>query len=202
MIASSVLAQSGTREEQRGVDTITIARQSAFFGGKAQFWRRQTNYPDPATRQQSPFILLSSWLRVLGYRPVTTGISVNFDDQSIANSIRVTTQRMGRKAVLVVPALGLPLASGIAEAQRTGCLISWYSRHHTSRICPAAFARILSRPVGRRFLPWRIAASATVRNIRIELIEVPSSGPPESYYCGSPRPPHTNRQLSAEGERK
>src|ERR1700676_479311 len=63
-------------------------------------------------------MLLSSWLRRLGYRPVTTDISLKFDEQSIANSIRVTTQRIGRKAVLVVPASGAPLVSRIAEFHR------------------------------------------------------------------------------------
>src|ERR1700687_4947012 len=101
-----------------GVDTMAIARQSIYFGGKAQFGDGKPIILVGQLGSNLPFMLLSNWLRVLGYRPVTTGISVNFDDQSIVNSIRVTTQRIGRKAVLVAPASGMPLASAIAEAHK------------------------------------------------------------------------------------
>ena len=90
---------------------MAIARQSIYFGGQAQFGDGKPIILVPQIGNNLPFILLSNWLRVLGYRPVTTGISANFDDQSIANLIRATTQRIGRKAVLVVSASGVPLAS-------------------------------------------------------------------------------------------
>jgi hypothetical protein len=108
----------------------------------------------------------------VGYRPVTTGIAVNFDDQSIVNSIRVTTQRIGRKAVLVAPASGMPLASAIAEAHK-----DW-----VSDIVVLNASRQSDMPLGVRahFISsgWSLlfamaALPQVLRNIRIELIEAP-----------------------------
>ena len=95
-----------------GVDTMTIARQSIYFGGKAQFGDGKPIILVPELGSNVPFLLLSNWLKVLGYRPVTTGPSVNVDDQSVTDLIRATTQQTGRKAVLVAPASGMRLASG------------------------------------------------------------------------------------------
>jgi pimeloyl-ACP methyl ester carboxylesterase len=155
-----------------GVDTMTIARQSIYFGGKAQFGDGKPIILVPQLGSSLPFILLSNWLRVLGYRPVTTGIAVNFDDQSIVNSIRVTTQRIGRKAVLVAPASGMPLASAIAEAYK-----DW-----VSDIVVLNASRQSDMPLGVRahFISsgWSLlfamaALPQVLRNIRIELIEAP-----------------------------
>jgi hypothetical protein len=119
-----------------------------------------------------PFILLSNWLRVLGYRPVTIGISVNFDDQSIANSIRDTTQRIGRKAVLIVPASGMPLTTRIAEAHK-----DWVS---DIVVLNASQQSNIRHGVRTHFISsgwsWLFAMAALpqlLRNIRIELIEAP-----------------------------
>ena len=87
-----------------GVDTMTIARQSIYFGGKAQFGDGKPIVLIPEFSSNLPFLLLSNWLKALGYRPVTTGLSVNVDDQSVTDLIHATSQRIGRKAVLVTPA--------------------------------------------------------------------------------------------------
>ena len=71
-----------------GVDTMTIARQSIYFGGKAQFGDGKPIILVPEFGSNLPFLLLSNWLKVLGYRPVTTGLSVNVDDQSVTDLIR------------------------------------------------------------------------------------------------------------------
>src|SRR5258705_7846146 len=66
-----------------GVDTTTIARQSIYFGGKAQFGDGKPIILVPEVRSHLPFLLLSNWLKVLGYRPVTAGLSVTVDDLSV-----------------------------------------------------------------------------------------------------------------------
>ena len=167
-----------------GVDSMTVARQSIYFGGKPLFGDGKPIILVPQLGSSLPFTLLSNWLRVLGYRPVTTGIFVNFDDQSVANSIRVTTQRIGRKAVLVVPASGMSLASAIAEAHQ-----DWVSdivvlnASHQSDMPLSVRAHFISS--GWSLLFAMAALPQVLRNIRIELIEAPSSGAPESGYCGS-----------------
>jgi pimeloyl-ACP methyl ester carboxylesterase len=158
-----------------GVDTMMVARQSIYFGGKAQFGDGKPIILVPQLGSNLSFILLSNWLKVLGYRPVTTGTPVNLDDQSIANSIRATTQRIGRKAVLVAPASGMPLASGIAEAHK-----DWVSdivvlnASYRSDIPLGVRAHFISS--GWSLLFAMAALPQVLRNIRIELIEAPSSG--------------------------
>jgi len=163
---------------------MTVARQSIYFGGKPLFGDGKPIILVPQLGSSLPFTLLSNWLRVLGYRPVTTGIFVNFDDQSVANSIRVTTQRIGRKAVLVVPASGMSLASAIAEVHQ-----DWVSdivvlnASHQSDMPLSVRAHFISS--GWSLLFAMAALPQVLRNIRIELIEAPSSSAPESGYCGS-----------------
>ena len=179
---------------------MTIARQSIYFGGRARFGDGKPIILVPQLSSNLPFMLLSSWLRRLGYRPVTTDIFMNFDDQSIANSIRVTTQRIGRKAVLVVPASGMSLASRIAEVHK-----DWVSdivvlnASHQSDTPFGVRAHFISS--GWSLLFAMAVLPKVLRDIRIELIEAPGSAS-ESGYCGSPRPLHTKRQLSEEGEQK
>jgi pimeloyl-ACP methyl ester carboxylesterase len=184
-----------------GVDTMTIARQSIYFGGKAQFGDGKPIILVPQLGGALPFILLSNWLRELGYRPVTTRGSVNFDDQSIANLIRVTTQRIGRKAVLVAPASAMQLASAIADVHK-----DW-----VSDVVVLNASHRLDMPLGVRAhfisfgwsLPFAVAALPLVlRNIRIELIEAPGSVALPSSASSSSRLPHAEHQLFAEGGQK
>ena len=158
-----------------GVDTMTIARQSIYFGGKAQFGDGKPIILVPQLGSSLPFILLSNWLRVLGYRPVTTGIAVNFDDQSIVNSIRVTTERTGRKAVLVAPASGMPLASAIAEAHKDRVSdVVVLNASHQSDMPIGIRAHFISS--GWSLLFAMAVLPQVLRDIRIELIEAPSFG--------------------------
>jgi pimeloyl-ACP methyl ester carboxylesterase len=176
-----------------GVDTMAISRQSIYFGGHAQFGDGKPIILVPQIGNNLPFILLSNWLRVLGYRPVTTGIFASFDDQSIANLIHATTQRVGRKAVLVVSASGVPLASRIADAHKDRVSdIVVLNASHRSDIALGVRAHFISSGWSLHFA--MAALPQVLRNIRIELIEAPSSG--------APRPSHTKRQLSAKGEQK
>jgi hypothetical protein len=101
-----------------GVDSMTIVRQSIYFGGKAQFGDGKPTILIPDLSSHLPFLMLSNWLKALGYRPVTTGPSMNADEHSVTDLIRATAQRVGRKAVLVTPASGIQRAAPIAEAHK------------------------------------------------------------------------------------
>jgi 3-oxoadipate enol-lactonase len=175
-----------------GVDTMTIARQSIYFGGKARFGDGKPIILVPELGSNLPFLLLSNWLKVLGYRPVTTGPSADVDDQSVTDLIRATTQRIGRKAVLVAPACAMHVASAIAEAHK-----DW-----VSDIVVLNASHYPDMPVGIRahFISsgWSLLlAIATLpqvlRDIRIELIEA-------SNPVGAPRSTDAHRRLPAAGE--
>jgi hypothetical protein len=94
-----------------GIDTMTIARQSIYFGGRAQFGDGKPVVLLPELGSNLFFLLLSDWFKVLGYRPVTA----NSGDRSVADLIRATAQRIGRKAVLVAPASGMQIAFQLIE---------------------------------------------------------------------------------------
>jgi hypothetical protein len=153
-----------------GADTMTVARQSVYFGGKAQFGDGKPIVLVPQFDSDLPFLLLSNWLKVLGYRPVTTSLSAKFDDQSVDDLIRGTTQRLGRKAVLVAPASGMRLASAIAEAHkdRVSDVVVLNASHHPDM--PSGIrAHFISS--GWSLFPALAALPKVLRNIRIELIE-------------------------------
>jgi pimeloyl-ACP methyl ester carboxylesterase len=179
-----------------GVDTMTIARQSIYFGGKAQFGDGKPIVLVSQLGSNLPFVLLSNWLRGLGYRPVTTGISVNLDDQSTANLIRVTTERIGRKAVLVTPASGVHLVSAIAEAHK-----DWVS---DIVVLNASHRSDMSLSVRAHFISFgwspflaTAALPQVLRNVPIELIEAPGSVALPSSDCSSALLPS-----SAAGDRR
>jgi hypothetical protein len=157
-----------------GVDTMTIARQSIYFGGKAQFGDGKPIILVPDFSSNLPFLVLSNWLKVLGYRPATAGLSMNVDDQSVTDLMRAVTRRIGRKAVLVATAPGVELASAMAEAHK-----EWVSDIVVLNASPHP-----DMPLGIRshFISsgWSLLlAMATLpqvlRNIQIELIETSES---------------------------
>jgi pimeloyl-ACP methyl ester carboxylesterase len=180
-----------------GVDTMTIARQSIYFGGKAQFGDGKPIILVPQLGSNLPFMLLSNWLRVLGYRPVTIGISFDVDDdRSIANSISVATQRIGRKAVLVAAASGMRFASAIAEIHKDRVSdIVVLNSSPPSDLPPGIRAHFISS--GWPLFFAMAALPQVLRNIRIELIEEP-----DALAQGYSVSPHSKRELSAEGEQK
>ena len=160
-----------------GVDTMTVARQSVYFGGKAQFGDGKPIILLPQLGSNLDFQLLSNWLKVLGYRPVTSSLAVKFDDQLVSNLISATAERTGRKAVLVAPACGMQLASAIAEAHRdwVSDIVVLNVSHHPD--LPLGIrAHFISS--GCWLFPAIAALPQVLRNIRIELIEAPSSVAP------------------------
>jgi hypothetical protein len=175
-----------------GVDTMTIARQSIYLGGKAQFGDGKPIILVPDFSSNLPFLILSNWLKVLGYRPATTGFSVNVDEPSVTELICAITQRVGRKAVLVTPASGMQLASAMAEAHKdrvSDIVVLNASRHPD--MPPGIRSHFISSGWS---LPLAMAKLPQVlRDIRIELIEAPSA-------VGAARSIDIGRRLSAEGE--
>ena len=160
-----------------GVDTMTVARQSVYFGGKAQFGDGKPIILLPQLGSNLDFQLLSNWLKVLGYRPVTSSLAVKFDDQLVSNLISATAERTGRKAVLVAPACGMQLASAIAEAHRdwVSDIVVLNVSHHPD--LPLGIrAHFISS--GWWLFPAIAALPQVLRNIQIELIEAPRSVAP------------------------
>jgi pimeloyl-ACP methyl ester carboxylesterase len=156
-----------------GVDTMTIARQSIYFDGKARFGDGKPIVLIPDFSTHLPFLLLSNWLKVLGYRPVITGLSVNVDDRSVTDLIRAITQRIGRKAVLVTPASGMQLVSAMAEAHKdwVSDIVVLNASHHPD-MPPGIRSHFISS--GWSLLLAIATLPQVLRNIRIELIEVSS----------------------------
>lgn len=174
-----------------GVDSMTIARQSIYFGGKALFGDGKPIILVPDLGSNLPFLMLSNWLKALGYRPVTAGLSATVDEQSVADLIRAITQRVGRKAVLVTLASGMQRVSAMAEAHRdrvSDIVVLNASQH------PDTPSGIRSHFIASGWsLPFAMAKLPQVlRDIRIELIEAAGAG-------DAPRSIDGDRRLSAEG---
>jgi hypothetical protein len=157
-----------------GVDAMTIARQSMYFGGKAQFGDGKIIVLMPQFGTNLLFVQLANWLKVLGYRPVMIDLPVKSGDRSIANLIGDAARRVGSKVVLVVSVGELPLASRIAETHQ-----DWVSdlvvlnASHPSDMPPGVRAHFISS--GWCFFFAMAALPQVLRNIRIELIDPVSS---------------------------
>jgi 3-oxoadipate enol-lactonase len=152
-------------------DTMTIARQSVYFGDKAQFGDGKPIVLIPDLSSHLPFLMLSNWLTALGYRPVTTSPTASTDDRSVTDLIRAATERIGRKAVLVVPASGMRLAATIAGARKD--LVSDIVVLNASH-GPDLPLGIRAHFVSSGWSPFLAMATLphVLRDIRIELIEV------------------------------
>jgi len=175
-----------------GVDSMTIARQSIYFGGNAQFGDGKPIILVPDLGSNLPFLVLSNWLKALGYRPVSAGLSVNVDDASITDLIRAITQRVGRKAVLVTPASGMQRASAMAEAHkdRVSDIVVLNASQHPD-MPPGIPVHFISSGWSLHLAMAKLPQ--VLRNIRIELIEASSP-------VGAPQSADADRQLSAVGE--
>jgi pimeloyl-ACP methyl ester carboxylesterase len=173
-----------------GADTMTVARQSVYFGGKAQFGDGKPIILVPQLDSGLPFLLLSNWLKVLGYRPATTSLSAKFDDQVVDDLIRGTTRRIGRKAVLVASESGMQLASAIAEAHsdRVSDVVVLNASSHHPDAPPGIRSHFISS--GWSLFPSLAALPQVLRNIPIELIEAQGSVVPETGHRGEPHTKH------------
>jgi hypothetical protein len=177
---------------------MTHARQSIYFGGRALFGDGKPIILLPQISNALSFTLLSNWLSVLGYRPATASISADVGDRSITDLIHETTRRIGRKAVLVVPASGQQRAMAVAEAHQES----------VSDIVVLNASPRTDIPSGVRthFIApgWSLhLAMATLpkvlRNIPIELIQAHGSVFPGDADGASP--PLARQQVSVGGQR-
>ncbi len=175
-----------------GIDTMTIARQSIYFGGKAQYGDGKPIILVPDFGNNLTFQWLANWLKALGYRPATTGLSPDVGDPSVTDLIRTITQRIGRKAILVTAASGMQFASAMATTHNYSLsdIVVLNATHH-----PDLPAGIRSHFITSGWSPLLAMATLpqVLRNIRIELIEASSP-------VVAARPTVVDRQLSAEGE--
>jgi hypothetical protein len=153
-----------------GADTMTIARQSIYFGGKAQFGDGKPIILVPDFSSNLPFLVLSNWLKAVGYRPVTVGFSVNVSDPSVTELIRAITRRVGRKVVLVAPASEMQRASAMAEAHkdRVSDLVVLNASHHPDT-APDIRSHFISSGWSLPFAMTKLPQ--VLRDIRIELID-------------------------------
>jgi pimeloyl-ACP methyl ester carboxylesterase len=106
-----------------GFESQTIARQSIMVGSASRFGDGKPVILIPTFLGSDLALLpLSAWLKVLGYRPVTTGLLVNFEDsygeRSLSRVICDVTRRIGRKAVLITHSSGMTRALRTAGAHR------------------------------------------------------------------------------------
>ena len=153
-----------------GVDLMTIVRQSIYFGGKAQFGDGKPVVLIPDLTSHLPFQMLANWLKALGYRPVTIGLSGDVDDPSLTDLIRATTQRVGRKTVLVTPPPESSARQPSRKATRTGCPTSSSSMLRALLTHQWAFDPYFISS-GWSLLLAMATLPQVLRNIRIELID-------------------------------
>jgi len=155
-----------------GIDTMTIGRQSIYFGGGVLFGDGKPVILVPELGSNLFFLLLADWLKVLGYRPVTAGSG----DPSVTDLIRATAQRVGRKAVLVAPASGVQIALRLAAAHK-----DWVSDiillNASHRADTPAGVRAHFIASGWSPLAVTTALPRLLRNIQIELIDASSPSP-------------------------
>jgi pimeloyl-ACP methyl ester carboxylesterase len=182
-----------------GVDSMVIARQSIYFGGKAQFGDGKPIILLPQISNALSFTLLSNWLTVLGYRPATADISANFNDPSISNLIREIALRVGRKAVLVAPSAGWQRATTIAAAHEdfVSDIVILNASPRADKL-PGVRAHFISSGWSLHFA--MTALPNVLRNIQIELIQ-PGSIVPDEAYSDSPPQARVTHQVSA-GEQR
>jgi pimeloyl-ACP methyl ester carboxylesterase len=104
-----------------GFESLTKARHSMMVGSASRFGDgKPVILVTPWLGSELALHPLSLWLKAIGYRPVTAGLPVNFEDtaslHSLSNAIRETTKRVGRKAVLITHSVGMTQALRTAEA--------------------------------------------------------------------------------------
>lgn len=160
-------------------DSFTIARQSIVAGGSSRYGDGKPIILVPSYLG-SDFALqpLSLWLKALGYRPATAGILLNLDlgsdHQRLVRSIDRVTTRLGRKAVLLTHSSGLPLTLRAAEdrKEKVSDVIAFDASHRATSKSSIRTHFISS---GWSARPGIAELPRVLRNIRIELIDVPAS---------------------------
>jgi pimeloyl-ACP methyl ester carboxylesterase len=106
-----------------GFESFAVARQSIMTGSASRFGDGKPIILVPRFLGSDFALLpLSLWLKALGYRPVTVGLFLNLADshseRSLSRTIRETTRRAGRKAVLMTHSSGMSGALRTADSHR------------------------------------------------------------------------------------
>jgi hypothetical protein len=167
-----------------------------YIGSGVQFGDGKPIILFPELGSSLPFLFLSNWLRMLGYRPATIDYSSNFDELAASESIRGISQRIGRKVVLVAPISAMTLVTRLAQAHgRWVSDIVVLNASQQTKMPHDVRAHFISS--GGFSFAAMAALPPVLRNIGIELIEASSSGEVVS------RPPsRAGHRLSAKEQQR
>jgi pimeloyl-ACP methyl ester carboxylesterase len=158
-----------------GFEALTIARQSIMVGSGSRFGDGKPIILLPAFLGSDLALLpLATWLKALGYRPVTAGLFVNLGDshseRSLSRAIRDVTRRVGRKGVLITHSSGMARALRTADANRE--YISDVVIFEASHPLKTEGVRTHFASSGWSALHGILELPRILRNIGLELIEV------------------------------
>jgi pimeloyl-ACP methyl ester carboxylesterase len=157
-----------------GYESLTVARQSMLLGSSRFGDGKPIVILAPRFIGSDLMLLpLSIWLKALGYRPVSPGLSA--DDMSgdvpLSWAIDDITRRVGRKAVLVTHAFGMARALRIAEENKSR--ISDIVVVEAPRVSDASDVRTHFVSPGLPLLFGLVELPRLLRSIAIELIDTP-----------------------------
>jgi pimeloyl-ACP methyl ester carboxylesterase len=173
---ASILARAG-------FDVMALARQTMMVGSTPHFGDGKPIILVPRLLGSDlAAISLSIWLTALGYRPVTTRLSLNLEetssDHSLARVIQGAVHRVGRKAVLIAHAFSMSRALRLADVHK-----KWIS----DVVIIGAFYGLGASGVRAHFVsPWSALHALTelprvLRSIDLELIQRPELGRLENF---------------------
>jgi pimeloyl-ACP methyl ester carboxylesterase len=156
-------------------ETVNLARQSMIAASSSRFGDgKPIILIPPHLGGDLPLIPISIWLNALGYRPAMAGLVVNLSDGSshrmLARLIHETTERLGRKAVLITHSTGMTAAlrAAGAHSERISDVVVFEAPHQ-----PSAPNGIRTHQISSRWsvLPILIELPRLLRAIDIELIQ-------------------------------
>jgi len=165
-------------------EALTFTRQSIMVGSASRFGDGKPIVLIPQhLGSDLALVPLSTWLKALGYRPVTAGLVLNLSDSSseraVSRLIGEVTRGIGRKAVLVTHSSGISLASRVAERQRkrVSDLVVFDPPH---RLTTPPEVRSHSISSGWSALQSAAELPRLLRGIGIELLDEPAPGAPDA----------------------
>ena len=162
--------------------TVNLARQSMLAAGSSRFGDgKPIILIPPYLGGDLLLIPISIWLNALGYRPAMAGLVVNLGDSSsdrlLARLIHETTDRIGRKAVLITHSTGMTAALRAAgvHGERISDIVVFEATDQPSAPSGIRTHRISS---SWSMLPILTELPRLLRAIDIELIQASDlSGP-------------------------
>jgi pimeloyl-ACP methyl ester carboxylesterase len=154
-------------------EILTAARQSLFIGSASRYGDGKPVILIPLLLASDLTLLpISLWLKALGYRPIVAGLLLNLGgsqgDRALSLTIRDTTRRIGRKAVLLAHSSGTPQALRVAALHPewvSDVVIFEASRRHNAEGVRAHYVSS-----GWTLLNGIVELPRILRSISIELI--------------------------------